>query len=116
MLAYIRSPQVFFEYENACEPGPCLAEITPWRLLFWSRRAARQGAATPLQATLLPRRGCCKDDRSRRRERSGSGDPHDSAARRSLTASASDEILVRAPAEEEEVMFARVSTYRGDTD
>src|SRR5215207_5113993 len=24
MLAYIRSPQVF-EYENACEPGPCLA-------------------------------------------------------------------------------------------
>jgi heme-degrading monooxygenase HmoA len=33
-----------------------------------------------------------------------------------LTASASDEILVRASAEEEEVMFARVSTYRGDTD
>jgi hypothetical protein len=33
-----------------------------------------------------------------------------------LTASASDEILVRAPTEEEEVMFARISTYRGDTD
>jgi hypothetical protein len=35
-------------------------------------------------------------------------DPHESAARRSVAASASDEILVRAPAEEEEVMFARV--------
>jgi hypothetical protein len=33
-----------------------------------------------------------------------------------VTASASGEILALAPAGEEEVMFARVITYRGDTD
>jgi hypothetical protein len=33
-----------------------------------------------------------------------------------VTASASGEILALAPAGEEEVMFARVCTYRGDTD